>query len=121
VQVLESQGLSTVMLDKVGDNQLLVPALEDAGITVVQLSLSEFRNACSSITDAFVNGRLKHKGQEPLTVAVLGAGKRMSGEQFVWSASKSTTDVVPLRAATVALAGHLSNALGDYDVLKSFY
>jgi hypothetical protein len=121
LQVLAARGLSSVAMDKVGDNQLLVPALEDAGITVIQLSLTDFRNACSSITDGFVNGRLKHKGQEPLTVAVLGAGKRLSGEQFVWSASKSSTDVTPLRAATVAYAAHLSKALVGYDPLDSVF
>ncbi len=121
LEVLQTKGLSSVAMDRVGDNQLLVPAFEDAGITVVQLSLTEFRNACATITDGFINGRLKHKGQEPLTVAVLGAGKRFSGEQFLWSASKSSTDVTPLRAATVAYAAHLSNALADYDLDKSFF
>jgi hypothetical protein len=118
--ILKARGLASVVMDKVGDNQVLVPMFEDAGIAVIQLNMSDFRNACAGITDALINGRLKHKSQEPLNIAVLGAGKRTSGEQFLWSAARSTTDITPLRAATAAWWVH-SSGPADYDVLDSFF
>jgi phage terminase large subunit-like protein len=119
-KILESLRLDTVVIDKVGDNQVLVTAFEDANIRVTQLSLMDFRNGCVSITDALINGRLKHRSEEPLNIAVLGAGKRPSGEQFVWSQGKSSTDITPLRAATAAWWVYQSGP-ADYDVLDSFY
>lgn len=119
-EVLKSKGLTSVVMDKVGDNAVLVPMFEDAGITVIQLSMTDFRNGCAGITDALINGRLKHKNQEPLNVAVLGAGKRISGEQFLWSQNKSTTDITPLRAATAAWWVFASGP-ADYNILDSFH
>ena len=63
---------------------------------------------------------LKHKDQEPLNIAVLGAGRRISGEQFLWSQNKSTTDITPLRAATAAWWVFASGP-ADYDILDSFH
>jgi hypothetical protein len=72
-------------------------------------------------TDALINGRVKHKGQEPLNVAVLGAEKRTSNvEGFIWSQARSSTDITPLRAATAAWWVYRSGD-GDYDIDNSFW
>jgi len=118
--ILAARNLDSVVVDKYGENATLLPLLEDAGIRVVQMDTMDMRNGAVGIRDALINGRLKHLDEEPLNIAVLGAGKRISGEQFLWSQSRSTTDITPLRAATAAWWVHHSTE-GDYDLMKSFY
>lgn len=120
VQILTDRQLDTVVVDKYGENAVLVPFLADAGIKVTQLDTTDMRNAAVGITDALINGRVKHLSEEPLNIAVLGAGKRTSGEQFLWSQSRSTTDITPLRAATAAWWVHHATA-ADYAVEDSYF
>ena len=80
VGILERLGVGRVVLDKFGDNAHLIPAFEEAGVEVTRLDTADMRAATAALTDALVNGRVKHLGQEPLSVAVLGAEKRSSGE-----------------------------------------
>ncbi|MFE4469544.1 hypothetical protein ACFRFH_12085 [Leifsonia sp. NPDC056824] len=119
VKILKKHNLDELVIDKYGENAHLVQKFEDADITVVALDLMDMRNGCTAITDALVNGTLKHHGDDPLTIAVLGAGKRKSNEQFVWSQSQSSTDISPLRAATAAFQVHVGEP-GDYDLMDSF-
>jgi len=102
VGVCSRLGVTSVVVDKFGENAHLIPSLEEAGLTVVRLDTTDMRSGAVGFTDALVNGRVKHKGQEPLNVAVLGAEKRSSGEGFLWSQARSSTDITPLRAATAA-------------------
>lgn len=119
--ILQKRGLDTVILDKYGDNAQLVPLFEDAEITVLKLDMTDMRNGAVGLSDALINGRLKHKGEDPLNIAVLGAGKRISGEQFLWSQAKSTTDITPLRAATAAWWVYTSGLVSEYDPLDSVF
>jgi len=119
-KVLEGLQLNKVVVDKFGENAGLILALEEAGVEVTRLDTTDMRNATTGIRDAFINGRIKHLNQEPLNVAVLGAGVRRSAEQEIWSQVQSTTDITPLRAATAAWWVHHSTE-GDYDLMKSFY
>ena len=95
----------------------------DMEITVQQLDTLDMRNGCVALQDAVINGRLKHRRADfntPLDVAVLGAAKRQSGEQFLWSQSRSTTDITPLRAATAAF-WVLRSRDSDYNPADSFF
>lgn len=86
LKILETHSLSEVVLDKFGENATLIPLLEDAGITVIKLIPRICGIACVGVQDALINGRLKHRcidANQPLDVAVLGAGKRFTNEQFV--------------------------------------
>ena len=113
-------GVDRVVVDKFGENAHLIPRLQDVGLTVTQLDTSDMRNGLAAFTDALVNGRVKHKGQQPLDVAVLGAEKRASGQGFLWSQARSSTDISPLRAATAAWWVFQSRDV-DYDVMSSFF
>jgi len=96
-------GVTSVVVDEYGDNANLPAALEEAGLSVIRLKTADMRGGAMGFTDALINGRVKHKGQEPLNVAVLGAEKRTSAvEGFIWSQARSSTDITPLRAATAA-------------------
>lgn len=119
--ILAGLGLTSVAMDKVAGNELLVSLFEDAGITVVLLSMTDLKMGCAALTDGLINGRIKHKSEAALNIAVLGAGKRVSGEQFLWAQSKSTTDITALRAATVAWWVLASGAMSEYDPLDSVF
>lgn len=108
-----------VVVDKYGENAHLIPKFEDAGLSVTRLDTADMRGGAVGFTDALINGRVKHKGQEPLSVAVLGAEKRSSGEGFLWSQARSSTDITPLRAATAAW--WVFQSQDDYDVSSSFF
>ena len=124
LKILETHSLSEVVLDKFGENATLIPLLEDAGITVIKLDTTDMRNACVGVQDALINGRLKHRridANQPLDVAVLGAGKRFTNEQFVWSQARSTTDITTLRAGTAAWWVHRSTDSADKDPLAEIF
>ena len=118
--ILGRHKLDTVALDKFGENAHLIPLFEAAGVTVLSLDTSNMRAGAVGFSDAVINGRVKHYGQEPLDVAVLGAGKRTSGEGFLWSQARSVTDITSLRAATAAW-WVLASRDADYDVMDSFF
>lgn len=119
--VLASLQSNSVVVDRFGENAGLILALEDVGVEVVKLDTTDMRNGTTGIRDALINGRLKHLDQEPLNVAVLGAGVRRSAEQEIWSQVRSTTDITPLRAATAAWWVYNSGQVTDYDPLDSVF
>jgi phage terminase large subunit-like protein len=121
VGVCSRLGVTSVVVDKYGENAHLIPSLEEAGLTVVRLDTADMRSGAVGFTDALVNGRVKHKGQEPLNVAVLGAEKRSSGEGFLWSQARSSTDITPLRAATAAWWVYINGSLSSGDPLASVF
>ena len=121
VGVLERLGLSEVVVDKYGDNATLIALFDEAGISVRQLDTFDMRRGAMGFTDALINGRVKHKGQEPLNVAVLGAEKRTSGEGFLWSQSLSSTDITTLRAATAAWWVYVNGLQFDGDPLDGMF
>lgn len=121
--ILQRHGIDEVVVDKYGENATLIPMLEEREIRVQQLDTLDMRNGCVAFQDAVINGRVKHRridSNVPLDVAVLGAARRQSGEQFLWSQSKSTTDITALRAATAAF-WVLRSRDSEYEVSDSFF
>lgn len=114
-------GVDRVVVDKFGENAHLILRLQEAGLSVTQLDTGDMRNGLAALTDALVNGRVKHKGQQPLDVAVLGAEKRASGQGFLWSQARSSTDISPLRAATAAWWVFVNGSVSSGDPLDSMF
>jgi phage terminase large subunit-like protein len=83
----------------------LVPDLVAAGVPVCEVSGEDHTRACGQLFDAVTEGRIHHRGQPVLEVAVRGAGKRDVGDAWVWSRRRSAVDIAPLVAVTLA-AGH---------------
>jgi len=85
-------------------------ALELAGVELLELSGTDYANACQDFWDRLCDGaarehgpRLVHRESEDLDGAVDVAGRRFIGEgAWVWSAKESTGDIAALAAATVA-------------------
>jgi len=64
--------------------------------------------ACGGLYDAVVDGRLRHRGDVRLNVAVNGAGRRILGDSWAWSRKSSAVDICPLVAVTLARWLHVN-------------
>lgn len=87
----------------------LVPDLEKAGLTtegdgpsLVLVSTSDHAQACGELYDAAAEHTLRHLGQPELDAAVAGAAQKDHGDAWLWSRRKSSCDITPLVAATLA-------------------
>lgn len=78
------------------------------GVVVSGRSTAESAEASGAIFDAVDQGTLRHPGHPGLLAAVKGAAKRpagSAGEAWTWSRTRSTVDISPLVAVTLALSG----------------
>jgi hypothetical protein len=88
---------------------MLLDDLERRGIIVQKVTLDEHQQACEQILAA-VNSSgadddvapLGHIGQEPLDDAARVAKRRPVRDRWLWTRTKSTGDISPLVAATLA-------------------
>jgi hypothetical protein len=83
----------------------LKPELEAAGIPVDVISGRDVAAGCGLLFDYATTARLAHLGQPPLDDALRAAKKRVEdGETaWVWGRKRSSADITPLYAATLAL------------------
>lgn len=97
----------------------LIPDLVSAGVPVDEVSSEDQTRACGQLLDGVVEGWVHQRGQPVLDVAVRGASKQSVGDAWKWSRRRSTVDISPLVAVTLA-AGHHgwpSPEPDDWDVL----
>lgn len=99
---------SAVVLDPTSPAGSLLPRLEDAGVTVTQITAREHAQACGAFYDAVMDDSLRHLDQVPLNAAVAGARKRPLGDAWAWSRKASSVDISPLVAVTLALHARTS-------------
>lgn len=69
---------------------------------VIALTAREIPAACAFWLRIVNEGKLRHRGETELTVALDGAGQRGLGDGWAWSRVKSGTDITPLAAMTWA-------------------
>lgn len=78
----------------------LTPDLERAGVKVLGLSFSDYRDACGWFFDAVTDRKVKIRADSKLDAAVSVAVKKPSGDAFIWD--RRTGDVCSLVALTIA-------------------
>lgn len=83
----------------------LVPELERGGVAVTVATSSDLAQASGMFFDSVEQERIRHLGTSDLAAAVRGARKRELGDAWAWSWRKSTTNIAPLVAVTLALWG----------------
>jgi hypothetical protein len=99
-------------IHKSGPESALIQPLREVGVDVVEVSSAEVAQATGQLIDAAANGLLVHLGQPSLDKAVRGAVLRMSTDgASTWSQRKSSVEITPLQACTVALGGVPASAL----------
>jgi len=85
----------------------LIVELEKAGVQVIAIGMRDYARACGSFYDAVIDGTVSHLGDRLLTDAVHAASKRSLAEQWAWN-RRSTVDITPLVAVTLARWGHVA-------------
>ena len=120
-QIMADRGLDSVVVDGYAENELLIGALEYAGVNVVKLKRADMANGAVALTDGLINGEVWHTSDPVLDRAVVVAAKRVYNDAlFIWSSTKSAGDITALRAATAAW-WVLKSRDADYDPGDSFF
>lgn len=99
----------------------IMPSISMVNVPMTLLSTSQVAMACAGLQHAVNGKRLAHIGQQEVTDAVAGAGRRTMGDSaWIWSKSRSEADISPLYALTLAHWGHGLGGSG-HDVSMSAY
>lgn len=98
---------SAWMLDPAGPVGSLIPALRAVGIEPEMVTSRGMAQACGALFDAAMSKppRLSHLNEHSLNAALSAAGRRPLEDAWAWSRRRSTGDISPLVAVTLAAHG----------------
>lgn len=96
----------------------LADALKHAGVMVEVVAADELSRWLGVLIDGVRNRRLAHIGQQPLDEAVKSAVVSTRGDVGWWSRRRSTADISPLVAVTLA---HGKAARGKGNVMQAVW
>ena len=113
VELYEKWEVAEVVCDGYGPSAAIARKADDAGITVRRLDSQQYGIACGQFVDAVGEGALRHLGQEEMTAAIRGARARPLVDRWAWSRTRSSVDISPLVAATLAHWSAVENAVGE--------
>lgn len=108
VRLNEAHRPAAIIVFAAGPAGSLVPELERAGVVVTPVSVTEYAEACGMFYDGVTEATLRHLADPRLTSALAGAAPRNLTDRWVWDRRRSTVDLTPLEACTLALWGHLT-------------
>jgi hypothetical protein len=102
--VVDVAGPVAALLEKRPDGRWF---FKGSKVEVTPITVADLGASCSLVLDGVVTGWLHHIGQPQLSAAALAAGKRALADtgKWVWSRKSSTSDITPIQACTLALAG----------------
>jgi hypothetical protein len=105
--------VAEIVCDGYGPAAAIARKADDAGIKVRLLDSGDYGKACGQFVDAVGEQTLRHIGQDELDSAVRGAKARPLVDRWAWSRTKSTVNISPLVAATLALYSAIENDVGE--------
>lgn len=134
-ELVEEWEPAAIAIDGRGPAASLLIELEDAGISppldpehpmrgdLYVLTITDMESGCGQMVDAVRQKDFRHLGDEVLRIAVAGAAIREITDAWVWTRRKSTMDVSPLVAVTMARYVYFAwyELIHDYDILSSAY
>jgi hypothetical protein len=107
VELARKHQPSAVVCDEVGPGASLLKSLEAAlmgvGVPLKLLSARENAQACGLLVDKVAEEAVRHTGDPKLMSAIRGAGTRPLGDAWAWKRQKSSANISPLVAVTLAL------------------
>lgn len=83
----------------------LVEPLIEAGVKVEVIGTADYAVACGQWYDDCVQDKLRHRNDDRLTVAMMGAMKRYTGDRWVFDRRGSGMDLTTLDGCTLARYG----------------
>ena len=98
---IQSEQGCAVGIDEKGPASFLIPALEDAGVALVLLGLSEFIQASADLATAVELAEVTHGDYPDLNSAIDAADWRDSGERRVFA--RKLGDISSLESVAIAL------------------
>jgi len=105
-----------IVCDGYGPSAAIARKADEAGIKVRRMDAGEYGQACGVFVDAVGEQTLRHIGQEELATAIRGAKARPLVDRWAWSRTKSTVNISPLVAATLALWSAVESDLGEVQI-----
>jgi hypothetical protein len=105
--------IAEVACDGFGPSAAIARKIDDAGITVKRMDSGDYGKACGLFVDSVGERTLRHIGQDELNSAIRGAKARPLVDRWAWSRTKSTVDISPLVASTLALWSASENDVGE--------
>lgn len=99
---LQTKWGGRIAINKASPAAALIPDLLVAEVKVVEVSTEDHAKSCGRFFDGVVNEVIRYRPQVVLDKAVRGAAKRGYGDAWVWSRRKSSVDISPLVAVTLA-------------------
>lgn len=103
-QLYERHEVLQIVCDGYGPSAAIARKADEAGLTVKRLDSNEYGIACGQFVDAIGEATLTHLGQEEMLAAIRGGRARPLVDRWAWSRTKSSVNIAPLVAATLAHA-----------------
>ena len=102
LELRERHGFEEIALDANGPAGALLNDLDRAGIKYRKVKREEHAQACNGLLAAVEDETFRHIGQDQLDAAAACADRRTVVDVWLWARSKSTGDICPLVAVTLA-------------------
>lgn len=113
VELYRKHEVEQIVCDGYGPSAAIARKADEAGITVVRLDSQQYGIACGMFVDAIGERQLVHLGQDEITSAIRGARARPLVDRWAWSRTKSSVNIAPLVAATLAHWSAVENSVGE--------
>jgi hypothetical protein len=113
VDLYRSHEVAEIVCDGFGPSAAIAKLVDEAGITVRRMDSGDYGKACGFFVDQVGERKLRHLGQQELDNAIKGARSRPLVDRWAWSRTKSTINISPLVAATLALWSAHENDVGE--------
>jgi hypothetical protein len=101
-ELAERHGPVAIIGNAAGPSKSLVEQAAGAGVAVEPYNSTGYVAACQVLFDLVSSGRLAHRGQAPLDLAVAAAGRRPLGGSWVFGRAHPGAVISPLVAVTLA-------------------
>jgi hypothetical protein len=112
----QNHEIAEVVCDGFGPAAAIANRVDEAGITVKRMDSGDYGKACGLFVDCVGEKTLRHLGQDELDAAIRGARARPLVDRWAWSRTKSSMNISPLVAATLALWSATENDVGTVSI-----
>jgi len=114
-EIAARRKIATVAVDQMGPAGTLLVPMGAARLPVTAANTAGYKTAVAEFVDGVRQGRIQHRGQPELTVAVNGAREHKLRDGFVYARRDSV--ISPLEAVTLAAWGLTQSAPSEPSVI----